>query len=86
MYVCMHACIPVHMLHVCMGAYRDQKRAPDPSELVLPVVVNCQWIWVLGTELSPFERKPELLARGYFFSTKNHFLASLFHFPIMSSH
>ena len=39
----MCTCVPGHvdMRHVCSGAYGDQRRASDPLELELKVVVSC---------------------------------------------
>jgi hypothetical protein len=39
---------------------RGQKRALDPLELELQMVVSCL-VWMLGTKLGPLEEQPLLL-------------------------
>jgi hypothetical protein len=53
--VCMCTCVNTYVMcacvcHLCMGAFRDQKRVLDPLKMELFVVVG-QAVWVLGTEV-----------------------------------
>ena len=50
--VCECVCLPVW--HVCVTAYRGQKRVLNLLELTLQVVVN-HFSWVLEPRLGPLE-------------------------------
>lgn len=54
----MYAC-----MHVGVSAHGDQKRVPEPLELVIG---NCL-AWVLRTELQPFARAPVLFTTALAF-------------------
>lgn len=46
MCVCICECVYVY-LHVCAGAHRSQRKAPDPLELDLPAVLSLPLVWAL---------------------------------------
>jgi len=50
----------------CVGTQRSQKKASDPPELELLVIVN-YLTWVLGTELGPlwWAHKKDILSGSF---------------------